>query len=192
MKKTTKIAYTEQEHRHRYASWCASTAASRSPLCRFKVKQGKELIGQSGLQKWGENWSKLPSKKTFDDEHKEMRDELVNNSKAIGIKGFTHGVAAKLINVYLKTIYQTSPCKLSPAEEGKKNALHPPVDDVLMQALIKKYKEEGNKGAEESWRGLRSARWSKFGSGQYEKAIKLVREETDELWKIEEYFKGYQ
>ncbi len=44
----------------------------------------------------------LPRRASFDNEHRGWREWAVAGAKAQRISGFTHGVAAKLINTYLK------------------------------------------------------------------------------------------
>ena len=43
------MPYTIEEHHHRFAAWAASSSASASPLCRFKVSAGVAILEKSGF-----------------------------------------------------------------------------------------------------------------------------------------------
>ena len=94
------MQYNIHEHRHRFAAWCAATAARASRRkCTFTVKMGKSLIEDCGLSTCVDSWSKLPEALDFDEWHKKMRCCLIHKADLNSILGFSHGVAAKLINV---------------------------------------------------------------------------------------------
>lgn len=100
---------------------------------------------------------------------------------------FTHGVAAKLINCYLKVRFV---CGGHHADE-RVQMLHPPIDEVLLKELAAM--NFGGNAA--SWRKFRQARWSKFDSETYESVVELIRSSlppNEPLWKIEEYWRGHQ
>ena len=99
---------------------------------------------------------------------------------------FTHGVAAKLINCYLKSRlvcggYHT---------DTRVKSLHPPIDDVMLKTLamldIGGYRKE--------WQCARTVRWSKLDSGGYERLIRLIRLclKDKPLWMVEQYWQGHQ
>lgn len=99
------MPYTFPVHRHRLASWCAATAARSSKICRFPVSAGVTIIEESGLCDWNDR-THLPSANDFDEAHKKMRRKVIATSELVLIeKKFTTGIAAKLINCYLKVIY---------------------------------------------------------------------------------------
>ncbi|MCB9815416.1 hypothetical protein H6785_02480 [Candidatus Nomurabacteria bacterium] len=177
--------------KHRYAAWCASTAA-KSPRCRFAVKEGVEIIESSkSLVYFSHNW-RVPFKVAdFDLLHRNVRETLIKKAETIGITGFTHGVAAKLINVYLKTLhivpilamYEQLPEK----QQEKLNIFHPPIDGQLLKSLIKK----NVGGKKEEWKKLHP--WTEMDSKKYEKAISLIREVTeDKMWSVECHWIGYR
>ena len=96
----------------------------------------------------------LPDPLEFDNLHKKLRQKIclaAENTIKNNTMKFTHGVAAKFINIYFKAMFLND----VPAErsdyENKINALHPPIDRLLLQKL-----------AEKNVGGLRN-----FGSGMY-------------------------
>ena len=180
------MPYTIEEHQHRFAAWAASGAASRSPLCRFKVQLGFAILEASGFTPAFFKPSQLPTPDCVDVMHRRWRKAVIEAAKTVGLN-FNDGIAAKLINVYLKTRFV---CGGHHNDERVK-CLHPPIEEVLLQELAAK--DFG--GHAKQWRKFRQARWSKFDSVAYEDVIALIRKSLPlnaPLWKIEEHFKGYQ
>ncbi len=69
----------------------------------------------------------------------------------------------------------------------KLNALHPPIDGLLMNALAK------NTEKKSFWRKYKNKGWSNFKAEDYKVVIEEIRGITKgELWKIENYWSGYQ
>lgn len=54
------MSYSIKTHRHRFAAWAASRAATVNG-CRFKVFEGQKIIELSGLMEIGENINNLPN-----------------------------------------------------------------------------------------------------------------------------------
>jgi hypothetical protein len=179
------MTYSIQEHRHRFAAWAASRAASiRS--CSFKVVQGKEIIESSGLMEIGKSVNNLPDPADFDRHHRKWRESVIKAARERQLT-FTHGVAAKLINVYLKAIFVCG----AQYDEPRIKAIHPPIDSLLLDALYK----ENVGGLRDDWQEARKSRWSKLDCEKYEhliECIKKVVSPKDGLWRIEEYWQGYQ
>lgn len=185
------------EHRHRFAGWCAASAAASSTKCRFSVHNGVRLIEKVELKEIAESWDALPAPDVFDTAHREWRDSMVMQAPSLIGRGkgraFTHGVAAKLINCYLKPIFVTGIVSdqqsLSPRHLSKLNAIHPPIDRLLLAVLIRK--DYGGKKSE--WKDAQRVGWSAFSSEEYEQVIRAVQQSTpDGLWRIEECWEGYQ
>lgn len=99
---------------------------------------------------------------------------------------FTHGVAAKLINIYLKSRFV---CGGFHTHECVQN-LHPPIDRVLLETLAKR--NVAGKGKD--WREAAVTGWSNFGSDDYERVVQLIRLSMagEALWKVEEHWQGNQ
>lgn len=178
------MPYLIEEHKHRYASWAASRASSVKG-CRFTVLQGKMLLEKIGMLSLVNDPDKLPISNEMDAKHKEWRLSIISEAKKMGLL-FTHGVAAKLINMYLKTIFVCG------GHSSHKNvvALHPPIDAVLLKSL--RLKDIG--GYKVQWKKAEKEKWSKFSSEEYESVIKCIKEHMnkDPLWLIEEHWQGYQ
>lgn len=176
--------YDIKEHIHRFACWAASRAASTSKLNRFSVDTGKTILNDSGLKNLIKNPNALPgTQEGFDMEHRKWRKTVIRLS---GEKKFTHGVAAKLINVYLKTIL------ICGGYDNHANTkfIHPPIDSVLLKALA--FHEFGNNA--DFWKESNKKAWSNFDSEYYEKVIKAIETGLHgaPLWSIEKFWRGYQ
>ena len=177
--------YTIEQHKHRYAAWAASRAAS-TKTCRFEVQIGKEIIEETCLDALLSSPNKLPTPENTDVEHKLWREKAILAAEKRGLVGFGHGVAAKLINVYLKGAFVCA------GHESHPNvaALHPPIDSLLLDELY--FNNVG--GLKSEWALARKLRWSKFSSPQYEAVIESIRKAMPDkpLWQVESYWRGYQ
>ena len=178
------MSYDIKEHKHRYAAWAASRASSVKG-CRFKVRQGEMIIKHLQLNDLIDCLDDLPNANEFDDFHLRLRNNAISKSKELGLR-FTHGVAAKLINIYMKTIFI---CGGYP-EDAKTKSIHPPIDSLLLKALH----QNNIGGLKKEWDEAIKIRWSKFNSNQYEEVIKNIRvvQNGKPLWKIEEHWQGYR
>ncbi|TFW53487.1 hypothetical protein CT676_41525 [Bradyrhizobium sp. MOS001] len=130
----------------------------------------------------------------FDCRHRIWRERLVAAApEAIGSgerRRFTPGVAAKLINCYLKPLYVTGVTDdLSAERTLLRDAIHPPIDRILLQTLAEQ--NVGSSGRE--WRRFAGIGWSNFTHEQYEAVIEAVKRVTHgRLWTIEEHWGGYR
>ena len=187
--------YSIHEHRFRFAGWCAATAASSSPICLFKVQTGLEILRLSGVSDQFTDWSDIPSSEAeFDDLHRKTCRKIIKISELPHIKlsgkeaHFTYGIAAKLLNCYLKPIYLVNAAEsFSNKTTVKKQAvIHPPIDRVLLSNCKRKEPE--------AFRSITKISWSTFTEAQYFDVIKSLREfMVDEpFWKIEYFWDGYQ
>lgn len=179
------MTYLIEEHKHKFAAWAAGLAASVKG-CRFKVEIGRYLLEAAGLHTLSENPDRLPD--NMDHGHKAWRQIIINRGKAeYDLNCITHGVAAKLINVYLKSLFV---CGGYHSHE-KVKALHPPIDSLLLSELAK----NNIGGLRETWKRYANIRWSKFSSDEYEDLIENIKQVVQPgsgLWSIEEYWKGFQ
>jgi hypothetical protein len=173
--------YSIQEHCHVFACWAASRAASTSILFRFKVRDGKNYLEGSGFTKDFEI-DDLPTPDIFDSEHEKWREAIILQKP-----GWSHGVAAKLINVYLKTRFVSE----FSANENTVAAIHPPIDSILLDGLI----QHNDNINSDDRKYLKKVKWSKMSSKQYEKVIEIIKKTVGHkkpLWSIEKYWRGYQ
>ena len=177
--------YSIYEHKHRFAAWAASRAASVNG-CRFSVEEGKVILEDAGLKQLLVSADALPQPSSIDASHHGWRIDVIAAAKRQRLD-FTHGVAAKLINVYLKTGFVCG----GQDNNTRVKYLHPPIDSQLLDELYKQ-----NVGdLRREWGQAKNMRWSKFTSEQYEKVIAnicLALGENVPLWWIEKYWRGYQ
>lgn len=185
--------YDLAEHRFRFAAWLSSRAAGASPLCRFKVETGLKLLEKCDVKNCFQTWEDLPeSQKEFDDKHTEICCKILSASADIGVcSKFTYGIAAKLINCYLKAIYQCGIQQVSEPEKFKRmNFIHPPIDRILL--------ENCRKAKPSHFKDLKNISWSTYEKEDYQKVIKLIQSyletyhENKPLWFIERYWDGHQ
>lgn len=179
------MTYSIEEHKHRFAAWAAGRAATVKG-CRFKVAEGKQILELSSMKNVASGMVHLPFPDEFDEVHRKWRVRVIDSAMQLELN-FTHGVAAKLINTYLKSVYVCGDNHLHP----KVKAIHPPIDSVLLDDLYKQ--NIGNEKIE--WQKARRIRWSKFTSNDYENVIKAVQRaipNNQGLWQIEEHWQGFQ
>jgi len=177
------MSYTIFDHKHRFASWTAATAARQG--CRFKVETGRSIIEQSGLNLLLSSPDNLPLPEDIDNAHREWRESVIQVASTLNLI-FSHGVAAKLINIYLKTAFVCGGFH----EDVRVKALHPPIDRLLLGELARK----NVGGISKHWDSAQKIGWSNYDSDTYELVIGLIRRimGDDHLWKIEEYWQGNQ
>ena len=177
--------YSIHEHKHRFSAWAASRAATVTG-CRFSVQQGRTILEDAGLNDLLVRPARLPTPPNIDATHREWRTAVVVAARRQGLT-FTHGVAAKLINIYLKAGYVCG----GKDDDPRVQALHPPIDSLLLEEL---YRNDVG-GLRREWSQARKIRWSKFTSAQYETVIANIRSALGAnvpLWHIEKYWRGYQ
>jgi hypothetical protein len=194
------IEYHPAEHRFRFASWAASTAARSSrKVCTFPVSEGAQLLRMSEL-KWlalGSHW--LPrSRDDFDRAHHHWCEEILHLARDEISKSFTYGISAKLVNCYLKTLFLQTMVGLpfDPYDDNDEKGcdastrfLHPPIDRVLMEEAARR----SNPSMKRSWKQLIGIGWSNFTSNDYNRAISLSREMVGEdVARIEAFWSGFQ
>jgi hypothetical protein len=179
------MLYTIEEHKHRFAAWAASSAASVNKNCRFSVEDGKRILEAVGMNRLIDSPDLLPSPENIDDEHRGWRGAVIAAARTHEI-AFTHGVAAKLINIYLKAGFVCGGHHL----HDRVRTLHPPID----RALLKELSLRNFGGARRFWNESMNIGWSNFDSDQYEIVIKTIRIAMggSPLWEIEQHWRGYQ
>lgn len=184
--------YGIDEHAHIFAAWAASRAASVKD-CRFKVEEGRKILEKCGFTPELSNPGQLPDASEIDSEHRKWRKIARDFVKRDFAKrefamndNFTHGIAAKLINVYLKSRFVCGGYH----DDARVKALHPPIDRLLLEELARN--KCGRYGIE--LKDARKKGWSNMTSSDYEGLITLIRDNMQEkpLWMIEEHWKGHQ
>lgn len=179
------MTYTIVEHRHRFAAWSASRAASVS-TCRFSVVKGCRIIERIGLRDLQGMPALLPPAETFDERHNQWCCDAQDRARGLRIRGFKYGVAAKLVNVYLKCTFVCAGHDTHP----RVRALHPPLDRALLREL--RERDIGSQRAQ--WSTALAHGWSKLTFPEYQNVIDAVKATlpNDPLWHIEEYWPGHQ
>ncbi len=179
------MPYDIFEHVHRLAAWAASRAAGTSKGTRFQVQLGKAILEESLLPAMLASPDALPEPEQMDMAHRTWRNSVIEAARCRELM-FSHGVAAKLINVYLKvglvnTVYHSHP---------RVAALHPPIDRELLNGLA-----NSDSASAAQWRQFRDAAWSTYDSTTYEAVIAAIRRYLGPgvpLWAVEEAWKGHQ
>ncbi len=176
------MPYTIEEHKHRFSAWSAARAASVKD-CRFSVQQAKEILEKADLKQLLADPNKLPSPQETDTKHEEWRNRVI---EVAGELNFTHGVAAKLINIYLKAGFVCG----GHHDHPNVKALHPPIDRVLLATLI----AENFGGKKQVWQEANIIGWTRFNSEDYGKVIKNIRNSmpNQALWEVEQYWQGHR
>jgi hypothetical protein len=176
--------YGIEPHKHRYAAWAASRGASVIG-CRFSVECGRRLLERCRFSAMLYRPDQLPRPRAIDAEHRKWRDTMIRSARSNDIV-LTHGVAAKIINLYLKCRFVCG----GHHDHARVACLHPPIDSVLLNRLT----ELDVGGHAEKWKQASQKRWSKFDSDDYERVIDLVRDSLHgaALWMIEEHWRGNQ
>lgn len=176
--------YSIGEHSHRFAVWAAARAASVKNY-RFSVSAGKYLLEEVGFSGNILSPDELPGPDLIDDIHYAWRTNMIRAAKTLNMS-ITHGIAAKLINVYFKARFVSGPTAYHPNVA----ALHPPIDSVLLKELA--LQKLG--GSSQPWRTAQKRAWSNFTSTEYEDIIAHLRAHLNgrPMWSIEKYWRGYQ
>lgn len=208
--------YDIKMHKHIVSVWSAATAANNSTKFRFPVEFGKKLLIlatdsflESEFIEYIESIRKIKTQELFDEWHDttvckmiepEKIDLLIDSynqkSKTLLVSSnYTYGIAAKLLNVYLKVYF------LGEFNKGQfADFIHPPIDRLLLKQLrsvdknlfsFSKNSFEGHKLTE----GLPA--WTQFTDQQYKNILSKIKRHLHDngatgLWKVEYAWKGYQ
>ena len=172
-------SYSISEHSHRFAAWAAATGASASPRCRFTVEAGKAILERAGFDAGLRHPKQLPSHARMDGIHLAWRKAVIREARK-DVLEFTHGIAAKLINLYLKARFTCG----GYADHPQVAALHPPIDSLLLKAF--------NRTKQPTDR--LPVHWSTFDSQTYQQAIQALREACKglPLWTSESLWQGHR
>lgn len=180
----TPKTYDKDEHSHRFAAWAAGRAASVKS-CRFSVEKARAMLEKAKFTSSLANPSALPEPAEVDRCHRAWRKDLIGAGSCLDLE-LTHGVAAKLINVYLKARFVCG----GYAEDSKVAALHPPIDRLLLHGLA----SSDFCGQARTWRQAESRGWSNFDPDEYENLICELRKglKGAPFWMIETHWQGHQ
>lgn len=164
-------AYEIDSHTHRFAAWAASRAAGRG-VGGFNISLGTFLLEECGAAVF-QNADFLPAAEEIDVHHYAWCEKARRTAADRGV-GLSHGIAAKLVNVYHKSRFVCAGYHHHP----KVVALHPPIDSILLRSLAAR-KIISNQRP-----------WSQFSAGLYQNVIDHIREHLGgkPMWMIEEFW----
>ena len=198
--------YTYGKHRFGFAAWAAGRAVKDRKLS-FEVKDAQEILKEVGFCEIAEKGiATFPEYEDFDKWHHMQREaiwEKANERQQAKKPGkeFSHGHAAKLINVFLKALMPPNLEDISADHQIKWYAVHPPLDRTMLKNMV-----ECGVGSETFWcslPGTDGPAWTQFESCHYEGVIDTIREherarrdlgknDPVPLWQIERYWPGHQ
>lgn len=174
-----KIDFSEYEitlHRHQFAAWAAARASQRAFIATKPLIEA--LTPQLSTLALGMD---CDDSDKFDDAHKADCEEIQAflskypelNKESKG--KITYGRAAKLLNVYLKSLIV-----LPYPDEPLSHIIHPPIDRVLLQKAA---------NLDNDTKKLFSdAVWTKFDEKKYFRTLRALKKllpEDAPFWKIE-------
>ena len=156
-----------------------------------------KAAGFCALVKEGVDW--LPGPKDFDAEHRKWCEIICEEAKSCGVQQeMSHGIAAKLINVFIKTLMPAD-IKSLEEEKTKWDVIHPPIDGQVLKGM-----KNAGIGNNNIWAWLKAetgssqpyGSWTKFECRHYCKVIDLIREDLRKcdkkdplpLWKNERFW----
>jgi hypothetical protein len=176
--------YSMFEHRHRFAAWAAARAAQRS------WKGGANSVLVAALHDHGPRellagdaalWPDTAAR--YDASHRQWCEDMIAGLATKGVEA-TYGRAAKLVAIYMKAMVVTGPH----AESELAKVLHPPIDDILTNALAK------CTGFSTDHRRLwRRCKWTKLDLRSYFEIIEAMRAEglnQPRFWAVERFWRA--
>ena len=139
-----------------------------------------KATGFCALVKEGVDW--LPDPKDFDAEHRKWCETICEEAKSCGVqKEMSHGIAAKLINVFIKTLMPPDLETLPAGIKAKWYAVHPPVDRKVLQNMKTKV---GDPKFWSSLPGRQGPSWREFNAENYQGVIDLIRKDLCKRLKL--------
>lgn len=176
------MPYSYPEHQHNFSAWAAARAAQR------KFKGAKVPILKKSLEHVQlDVYVKTPSKHhtnehDFDAQHTIWCNQIVKYLKENGVEAATFGLAAKLVNVYLK-----SSIVLSKYGDSKlASIVHPPIDDLMLKAIVADTSLSLRIRNE-----CKGIKWTQFTEVSCQKLIKALKNHDlhiPNFWELERYW----
>jgi len=116
------------------------------------VEAGKAILERAGFDARLRHPRQLPSPARMDAVHLAWRKVVIKEARKVRLE-FTHGIAAKLINLYLKAKFTCG----GYASHPRVATLHPPIDSLLLKAFNRTLKPQDRL----------TVNWSTFDSRTY-------------------------
>ena len=166
------MAYSFDEHKHRYAVWTAARAVQRSFAKTLDIENA---INCTDLKQFSESVVSI-TQDTYDAQQKEWCGSIMQYFNKEGEKEIcSYGRASKIIAIYLKT----SVILPNRGETATCLVIHPPIDRKLLDCLT--YKKKIN--------GLLEKPWTKFEEEDYFKIVEIIKANGLAFnWTLEEYW----
>ncbi len=204
--------YNIDIHKHVLASWAASRAASQAKDFKFKVELGSNLLllgvdasitDDGSFITYIKQITKFDSQDEYDSWHSstiknmltnegDLKKLLIGNNKKY--QHYSYGIAAKILNCYLKVFFIESFGKHKFAD-----FIHPPIDALLLGALKTEDSSIFNYNSPvfENIGVSGTPAWTRINESEYIEIISLIKNYVDiknqmGLWKIEYAWKGHQ
>lgn len=203
--------YNLDIHKHIVSTWAASRAASQNNF-RFKVESGMKfiLLGANGSLVDEQTFINFIKEiKTFESQEQYdlwHRSTIINMRKKgddlqslldkynKNYEDYSYGIAAKLLNCYLKVFFLEYFGK-----DRFADFIHPPIDRLLLLALKKEDPKLFNFENEVfvSVKNPKIPVWTKINENEYISIINLINEFVFSrgqkgLWKSEAFWSGHQ
>lgn len=176
------LEYNINEHRHRYAVWCASRAAQRGFA---KTSMIVPAIDMTDIRETLESsFKKSFTQAEFDAKHRIWCRSIVRNLNGSRGQPCTYGRAAKLVAIYIKTIIIVGHSPNS----SLATVAHPPVDEILLKSLA-----ELNVFSLQEKRRLKNIKWTKLNEAEYFSLLDELKSALDDgqaWWEIEQYWRA--
>lgn len=158
-----------------FAIWTAATAAKSSARQgkyikgttikrTFATADIEEIATDSGLTKLTVQEIGKYSMEEYDDLHTEMCESIMRHAMKRNIS-LTYGIAAKIVNVYIKTIS----INLGKNEYPVLRYIHPPVDRRILTNIGAAFKNSP------FWRKNSKKAWTKLSKDEYMDIINSMR-----------------
>ena len=203
--------YNSDLHKHIISTWAASTAASQITF-RFSVECGMKLIllGANGsfideltFTNFIKEIKKFKSQKEYDSWHYSVIENMRKKSDDLQLllekhnknyEDYSYGIAAKLLNCYLKVFFLEYFGK-----EKFADFIHPPIDRLLLLALQEEDPKlfNFNNDVFVSVKYPKIPVWTKINVNEYTSIINLINEfilsrGQKGLWRSEAFWRGHQ
>lgn len=168
------MIYTEHLHRHNFSVWAAARAAQRGFT---NVETLRYALEQCGI----DNFINNPRQEVeFDALHKQWCNGICDYLNEKGVKNVSYGRAAKLVNVYLKSMLVLNDLS------GELAAfIHPPIDRILLKNIAKNIELE-----KEKKKIINTTNWTQLEEDDYFELISILKAivGNQPFWRIEEHW----
>lgn len=164
--------YSFNEHRHRFALWTAARAVQRSFTTTERIANAIET---TTLRQFAETAAFITPAE-YDKQQSEWCTIIMDCFKPLEC---SYGRAAKMVAIYLKTSVILPAKGVTPLCD----AIHPPIDSILLKNLIKY----------EKLRELTGSTWTTLSSAEYWNIADIIRTSLGFFnWKLEAYWQPQQ